>query len=724
MLTHVRHRPRRRAASKTAIPSAASPAAPPPLVVDLGDDAATAVNVAGAKATNLALAAKAGLPVLDGVVLTEQLCDAIASAGAARELNGKVAAALASAWERVGSGQSRVVVRSSSRAEDGARSSLAGQFTSVLDVRTYADFVAAVGDVVRSADVIALDDAMAYRAPMAVLVQPQLDAVAGGVMFGVDPVSGRADRLVVAAVDGGPDRLVSGLESGTTHVLTHRGRLVSVEDGTGGRRLPGPLRRRLARLAADVAYTFRGPQDVEWAVDAAGSLWLLQSRPVTATAVPPTKASTRVLGPGPVAETFPDPLSPLEQDLWLAPLTAGLTEALALAGLASRRRLYATPPLVAVEGRAAVDLDMLGARPRRRSLWSRLDPVPPARRLRAAWRTGRLRAALPALGADVVARTDAELASVPAATMLSLRQLVAVLDGSHQALVSLHGYEILTGLLATNASSTSGEAAAGRALHVLMEGRAAGQTDAEIVAADPVVLSLVPPAVRPSTRLPATSPTGVQFRANSRRSTAHSSDLGDPGDLGEVREALRVRVRWLHELTAVVAWELGTRLHAAGALPAAGAVRWLRLDELRATASGAAPPADLEARRQQPAAVPLPAAFRLGADGRVLPVEAERGGDRGQGAGGGRAAGTVYAGDDVPPAGAVLVVRTLDPTLATVLPHLGGIVAETGSVLSHLAILAREFGVPTVVGLQGAVERFPAGTELVIDGTTGEVSVA
>ena len=70
----------------------------------------------------------------------------------------------------------------------------------------------------------------------------------------------------------------------------------------------------------------------------------------------------------------------------------------------------------------------------------------------------------------------------------------------------------------------------------------------------------------------------------------------------------------------------------------------------------------------------------------------------------------------------MLVVRTLDPGLAAVLPGLAGLVAETGSVLSHLAILAREYGVPTVVGLANATERFSAGAWVVVDGTTGEVS--
>jgi pyruvate,water dikinase len=68
-------------------------------------------------------------------------------------------------------------------------------------------------------------------------------------------------------------------------------------------------------------------------------------------------------------------------------------------------------------------------------------------------------------------------------------------------------------------------------------------------------------------------------------------------------------------------------------------------------------------------------------------------------------------------------VRTLDPGLAAALPGLGGLVSETGSVLSHLAILARELGVPTVVGVADALNRFPAGSVVVVDGTTGDVSL-
>jgi rifampicin phosphotransferase len=123
-----------------------------------------------------------------------------------------------------------------------------------------------------------------------------------------------------------------------------------------------------------------------------------------------------------------------------------------------------------------------------------------------------------------------------------------------------------------------------------------------------------------------------------------------------------------------------------------------------------------------PPGAPLPAMFRLTDRGAVVPVASARGAAVGRGAGGGRGAGPVHTDPTSPPPGSVLVVRTLDPGLASVLPDLAGLVAETGSVLSHLAILAREYGVPTVVGMADAVERFSPGTWVVVDGTTGDVT--
>jgi pyruvate,water dikinase len=52
---------------------------------------------------------------------------------------------------------------------------------------------------------------------------------------------------------------------------------------------------------------------------------------------------------------------------------------------------------------------------------------------------------------------------------------------------------------------------------------------------------------------------------------------------------------------------------------------------------------------------------------------------------------------------------------------LSGLVAETGSALSHLAILAREHGVPTVVARPGATADFGRDAVIEVDGSTGAV---
>ncbi|HET9442381.1 MAG TPA: PEP-utilizing enzyme, partial [Acidimicrobiales bacterium] len=211
-------------------------------------------------------------------------------------------------------------------------------------------------------------------------------------------------------------------------------------------------------------------------------------------------------------------------------------------------------------------------------------------------------------------------------------------------------------------------------------------------------------------------PTAERRPAGSRR---------DGDRLADQREQLRLRVRWLHQLTAVVAEELGRRLAGRGLLAEAAAVRWLRLGELEAAVLDGAVPPGLEARRLAPVQAPLPAAFRVAPSGDVVPVApgGRRGAGTGHGAGGGRAEGRVVQDAGQARPGDVLVVRTLDPGLAAVLPRVAGLVAETGSVLSHLAILAREFGVATVVAVPDALHRFPPGALVLVDGLAGSVEV-
>jgi pyruvate,water dikinase len=171
------------------------------------------------------------------------------------------------------------------------------------------------------------------------------------------------------------------------------------------------------------------------------------------------------------------------------------------------------------------------------------------------------------------------------------------------------------------------------------------------------------------------------------------------------------------ELTAVVVQELGRRLAAVGVLPTAESARLLRFDELVAAAERRGLPADL-AGRAVPAPRSLPTEFRLAADGHPVATATRPG--SAVGAGGGRGVGPAWFDED-PPAGAVLLVQHLDPRLADVIPRLAGLVAETGNPLSHLAILAREHGVPTVVGVARARTRWSTGDVLDVDGDAGTV---
>ena len=71
--------------------------------------------------------------------------------------------------------------------------------------------------------------------------------------------------------------------------------------------------------------------------------------------------------------------------------------------------------------------------------------------------------------------------------------------------------------------------------------------------------------------------------------------------------------------------------------------------------------------------------------------------------------------------GDVLVTRNTSPYFNIVLPLLGAIVTDRGGQLSHAAIVAREYGIPGVVGTRDATTVIPDGARVRVDGTTGEV---
>ncbi|MBI2296188.1 MAG: hypothetical protein HYU76_09200 [Betaproteobacteria bacterium] len=71
--------------------------------------------------------------------------------------------------------------------------------------------------------------------------------------------------------------------------------------------------------------------------------------------------------------------------------------------------------------------------------------------------------------------------------------------------------------------------------------------------------------------------------------------------------------------------------------------------------------------------------------------------------------------------GDVLVTNMAGPALSEILPRVAGVIAELGGSTSHLASLARERGIPMVLGVPGATHRIPEGAQVAVDGVAGVV---
>ena len=190
-----------------------------PTLVTLSDARATDVSLTGSKAAALATASVAGVGTLPGVVLTTVFTAAVDADPAQRDEH----PALRRAFELAGGDEHPLVARSSSVLEDTAGSSMAGQFDSIIGVSGLPAFVDAVQAVLDSRV-----RAGAAGSPIAVLVQPLIKPRHGGVLFGVDPVTGRTDRWTVSAVDGGPEPLVSGEVDGSRYLLDAKAKVIEL----------------------------------------------------------------------------------------------------------------------------------------------------------------------------------------------------------------------------------------------------------------------------------------------------------------------------------------------------------------------------------------------------------------------------------------------------------------------------------------------------------------
>ncbi|WP_329031451.1 PEP-utilizing enzyme [Streptomyces sp. NBC_01725] len=239
-------------------------------------------ELVGGKAAGLAALIRLGERVPDGFCVTTEA-----------HSRGEVPRAeFLAAYERLGAGP--VAVRSSATAEDLPDASFAGQQDTFLAVEGADDVLAAV----RACwDSLHTERATAYREAagiahdtvrMAVVVQRMVDAEVAGVLFTANPVTGSRSECVVDAAPGPGTAVVDGAAAADHYVL----------DGTAPevRGCLTPARSNELREVGDRLQSRLGaPQDVEWAYDHDGTLWLLQSRPIT-TLFPAPPASGR---PGP-----------------------------------------------------------------------------------------------------------------------------------------------------------------------------------------------------------------------------------------------------------------------------------------------------------------------------------------------------------------------------------------------------------------------------------------
>ncbi len=193
-----------------------------------------------------------------------------------------VGARVTATYKRVG--DAKVAVRSSAVAEDSEAASYAGQQETYLFVEGAEEVCRRVVDCWAS---FFSERALFYRSEkgsledlrMAVVVQKMVNPEKSGVIFTVDPVRRRRDRMVVEAVRGVGEQVVSGEVTPDHYSLDRKGKLKR-EKIVDERVLTDEELLKLSELGRKLEERHGVAQDIEWAI-VGEEIFLLQSRPVT-----------------------------------------------------------------------------------------------------------------------------------------------------------------------------------------------------------------------------------------------------------------------------------------------------------------------------------------------------------------------------------------------------------------------------------------------------------
>jgi len=231
-------------------------------------------NLIGGKARRLARMIRAGLPVKNGVVVTTSEVATILSDGAVpTHIQGSLASSLIFP----------VAVRSSGIGEDG-KLTWAGQFKTKLQVASPGvnSAILECAEAVRSTSVRSYADLHGIPVPrLALIIQEMVHSSVSGVLFTRHPINGRR-IYVIEAVEGYGEALVSGQCEPRRFYIDPRTELVIKTEGASKPELTPAQIHALVSFGRTVKRLFRADQDIEWAADESGNIFLLQSRDITA----------------------------------------------------------------------------------------------------------------------------------------------------------------------------------------------------------------------------------------------------------------------------------------------------------------------------------------------------------------------------------------------------------------------------------------------------------
>jgi pyruvate,water dikinase len=278
-------------------------------VIWFTDEVCQDVGLTGGKGASLARMTAEGLPVPPGFVIpsyvleesldTERMLELAAtqSAEGLQELVARcqpptdeitaayenlVGTRVTATYKKVG--DTKVAVRSSAVAEDSEAASYAGQQETYLFVEGAEEVCRRVVNCWAS---FFSERALFYRSEkgsledlrIAVVVQKMVDPEKSGVIFTVDPVRRRRDRMVVEAVRGVGEQVVSGEITPDHYSLDRKGKLKR-EKIVDERVLTDEELLKLSELGRKLEEKHGVAQDIEWAI-VGDEIFLLQSRPVT-----------------------------------------------------------------------------------------------------------------------------------------------------------------------------------------------------------------------------------------------------------------------------------------------------------------------------------------------------------------------------------------------------------------------------------------------------------